>query len=198
MLLALLLEVFVPLCDSALIACGRGALGDPHSLEGNLYWGARDLPGPALLREVLLEGPSVQILLKAYAGDRIDDALHDFLRAAAGATDADVVVWAGHDRLMDVTVEPPRAAKPKPVAVLACSSERYFGPVLKAIGAPPIVLTRSFMAPEAYLLEALAGSLAKNGIEAKALHREALAAAYARYQRISRRSAESVFSRLSK
>src|SRR5690242_14303916 len=36
----LTLEVFVPLCDSTLIACGKGAAGDPDSLSGNLYWGA--------------------------------------------------------------------------------------------------------------------------------------------------------------
>lgn len=70
------IEVFVPLCDRALIACGRPSAGDPQSLEANLYWGARygaerylsraprftvrtrkDAPDPArlyLLREVVL------------------------------------------------------------------------------------------------------------------------------------------------
>ena len=37
---ALEVEVFVPLCDAALLRCGRAEAGDPHSLEGNLYWGA--------------------------------------------------------------------------------------------------------------------------------------------------------------
>ena len=72
---ALALTVFVPLCDNALIDCGRGALGDPRSLQGNLYWGARygaerylsrlpgwrviaksDGSGPVLRETSLLEG----------------------------------------------------------------------------------------------------------------------------------------------
>lgn len=34
------IEVFVPLCDNALIACGRAPAGDPRGLKTNLYWGA--------------------------------------------------------------------------------------------------------------------------------------------------------------
>jgi hypothetical protein len=222
----LLIEVHVPLCDAALIACGRGALGDPRSLRGNLYWGAAygaerhlsrargfrvlsrcdapDAQRPHLLRAVeLARAPApgereVRLRLLAYAGDAIDGALRDFLSAAAGASEADLVVWAGHDRLMDVPAPAlPRGASGKPVAVLACSSQRFFGPVLAQIGARPVALTRTLMAPEAYLLEALAGSVAAHGALAAAAHREALIEAYARYQRISRRAAASVFSALS-
>lgn len=32
-------EVFVPLCDNALIQCGRPPAGAPRALETNLYWG---------------------------------------------------------------------------------------------------------------------------------------------------------------
>ncbi len=86
---------------------------------------------------------------------------------------------------------PARAGTPKRVAVLACSSERYFGPALQAIGARPIAMTRTFMAPEAYLLDALIDSAARGQDP-----RDALVAAYAKYQRIPRKSADSVFSRL--
>ena len=52
------------------------------------------------------------------------------------------------------------------------------------------------MAPEAYLLEALASTVARHGpTEPKAM-RTALVEAYARAQRISLRSAGSVFSKL--
>jgi hypothetical protein len=220
----LALEVFVPLCDSSLIACGRGAAGDPDSLEGNLYWGAaygaerflsraagfqvegrQDLPArdrPYLLREVRLvrrPGPgerAVRVRLLAYSGRSIDQALVDFLAAAGGASEADLIVWAGHDRLMDVA--PPAvapAASARPVAVLACSSQQYFGPVLAALGARPLAMTRTFMAPEAYLLEALAGAVARHGVgpPAAAPVRRALIQAYARYQKISERAAATVF-----
>jgi hypothetical protein len=217
------IEVFVPLCDNALIACGRAAAGDPRSLEANLYWGAaygaerflsrapgfrvqsrRDGPADAaVLRELVVERTpakgerAVRLSLHAYAGDRIDTALEDFLRAAGGGSAADLVVWAGHDRLMDRG--PPKlsaGATPRPVAVLACMSEQYFGPVLQSIGARPIVLTRTFMAPEAYLLEALAAAVARHGPTEPVALRAALVDAYARYQRITPRAASSVFSKI--
>jgi hypothetical protein len=218
------LEVFVPLCDNAQIACGRSGAGDPRSLTANLYWGAaygaeRFLarapgfrvrsrndgpPDSAVLRELVMERApargerAVRLVLHAYAGDRIDTALEDFLLAAAGGSSADLVVWAGHDRLMDrepPTLRPDTATTPRPVVVLACMSEQYFGPVLQSLGVRPVVLTRTMMAPEAYLLEALAGAVARHGpTEAGAL-RTALVAAYARYQRITPRAAGTVFAR---
>jgi hypothetical protein len=222
------LDVFVPLCDAAQLRCGRRAAGDPRSLEGNLYWGAQfgaerflskapgykvvgrvDAPDPerpAVLREVLLSRAAgkgerpLTLRLLAYAGDRIDDALRDFLHAAGGvqppggATGPDLLVWAGHDRLMDVRVNGlARGPSPKPVIVLACLSQPYFGPVLEQVGARPLALTRSFMAPEAYLLEALAGAVAKRGLEDPEAVRAALIGAYAQYQHLSRKSAASVF-----
>ena len=198
-------------------------LGDPRDLDRNLYWGARygaerflkkapgfavtstkdapDAARPALLRDVVIErapSPStsgerkVILRLHAYAGDRLDDAVHDFF-AAVAAPGGDLVVWSGHDRLMDV--EPPtsaHAAAGTNVAVLACESERYFGPALTARGAHAVAMTRTFMAPEAYLLEALAGALAVHGVDDVAVH-DALVAAYAKYQRVSPRAAATVF-----
>lgn len=217
------IEVFVPLCDNSLIACGRSAAGDPRSLEANLYWGAaygaerflsrapgfqvrsrKDVPDSAVLRELVLERTpakgerTVRLMLHAYAGDRIDTALEDFLRAAAGASSADLVVWAGHDRLMDRAPPETRASTAtaaRPVAVLACMSEQFFGPVLQSIGARPVALTRTLMAPEAYLLEALAAAVARHGPTEAGPIRSALVEAYARYQRLTPRAASSVFSK---
>ena len=170
------IEVFVPLCDNALIVCGRSAAGDPRSLEANLYWGAaygaerflsrapgftvrsrsEGSPGSAVVLrgELVLERTPakgerpVRLSLHAYAGDQIDTALEDFLRAAGGGSPADLVVWAGHDRLMDRVpprMEPSTQRSPRPVAVLACMSEQYFGPVLQSLGAVPVVLTRTII-----------------------------------------------------
>jgi len=219
------IEVFVPLCDNSLIVCGRAAAGDPRSLKANLYWGAaygaehflskapgfrvhsrRDgSPDSAILRELVIERTPakgeriVRLSLRAYAGDRIDAALEDFLRAAAGASQADLVVWAGHDRLMDRAAPKTEVlpnAKPRPVAVLACMSEQFFGPVLQSLGARPVVLTRTMMAPEAYLLEALASAVARHGPTEPVAIRTALVDAYARYQRITPKAASSVFSKV--
>jgi len=136
--------------------------------------------------------------LLAFDGTRIDDALAFFF-AAARTPGSDLLVWAGHDRLMDVA--PPSmtattTTTTSRVAVLACESDRYFGPALRALGAKPVAMTRTFMAPEAYLLEALAGSVARHGVDAPGPLRTALVAAYAKYQRISTRAAGSVFTSL--
>ncbi|MBE8363986.1 hypothetical protein [Leptospira borgpetersenii] len=221
---AVRIEVFVPLCDGTQLACGKGKAGNVRSLEGNLYWGAaygvesffkkasgykvverKDEPsGSSVLRRLRVERTpgkgeqKVSILFHAYAGDKIDDALSDFLNASAGNSKSDLIIWAGHDRLMDRL--PPNwkrsSRSPKPTAVLACESEKYFGPVLRSIGSTSIVLTRTFMAPEAYLIQALVDTSAKSGVKNKRAIRSALVDSYAKYQRISKRAAGTVFSKL--
>ncbi|MCG6168684.1 hypothetical protein [Leptospira sanjuanensis] len=221
---AIQIEVFVPLCDGTQLACGKGKAGDVRSLEGNLYWGAAygvesffkkasgykiverndERQGSPVLRRLRVERiphkgeQKVSILFHAYAGDKIDDALNDFLNASAGNSGSDLIVWAGHDRLMDRF--PPNSKRssnsPKPTAVLACESEKYFGPVLRSIGSTPVVLTRTFMAPEAYLIQALADTAAISGVKDKRAIRSALVDSYAKYQRISKRAAGTVFSKL--
>nr|WP_246057602.1 hypothetical protein [Leptospira gomenensis] len=221
---AVTIEVFVPLCDGAYLACGKGKAGDPRSLKDNLYWGAAygaesflkrkpnfkivetidGAPDSPVLRKIKVEriarpGESKVILrIHAYAGDRIDEALERFLRTASGNSDANLLVWAGHDRLMDRL--PPdiksRSKNGQAVAVLACESEKYFGPILKTLHANPIAMTRTYMAPEAYLLEALADTAARSGIDDKRVVRASLIKAYSKYQRISEKAAGTVFSRL--
>ncbi|PJZ52725.1 hypothetical protein [Leptospira adleri] len=223
---AFTIEVFVPLCNGAQLACGKGKAGDPRSLEGNLYWGGAfgaesflkrsrgfkvlerkdENSSSPILRNLILERTpkkgetKVILILHAYAGDRIDDALIDFLNAAGNSiSNVDLVVWAGHDRLMDrfpPDIRRLKSASSKPAVVLACESEKYFGPVLRSLFVPQMAMTRTFMAPEAYLLEALAATVAKSGLKDKKAIRSSLVAAYAKYQRISTRAAGTVFSKL--
>ncbi|XDD51298.1 hypothetical protein AB3N59_05915 [Leptospira sp. WS92.C1] len=222
---AITIEVFVPLCNGAQLACGKGKAGDPRSLEENLYWGAafgaesflkrakefqilerkngtRNSP---ILRDLKLERPPkkgeqrVILLIHAYAGDKIDDALVAFLNASSGNSHSDLIVWAGHNRLMDRF--PPEfntsgQGSSKPVVVLACESETYFGPILRSMNISQIAMTKTFMAPEAYLLEALAATVAKSGLKNKKVIRSSLVDAYAKYQKISIRAAGTVFSKL--
>lgn len=210
-------DVFVPLCDSAIIDCGNTRLGDPASLTTNLYWGAgygaatwlrkqpgyvrtSDVPGskPEILREQTFErraGPGervVQVRLRAYHGSQIDVALADYFAAVAGGSNADVVLWMGHDRLMDVPAPAlSKGSAPKKAIVLACASKQYFAPALATIGAEPLLMTRSLMAPEAYLLVAVIDTLARRG--GKQDLRRAAIAAYAKYQKITEKAASSVF-----
>jgi hypothetical protein len=212
-------DVYVPLCDGAQLACGRGGLGEPRNLNENLYWGAmygaerflsakargfrvlekKDAPDGAaspVLREVVLERPAakgeraVRLRLLAYAGDKIDDAVAAFF-TAVDKNATDVIVWSGHDRLMDVRAPSSAVTTSNAkVAVLACESQQFFGPALAARGAVPIAMTRTFMAPEAYLLESLATSLAR-GADVRA----GLVDAYAKYQKISTKAASTVFAK---
>lgn len=223
---AFTMEVFVPLCNGAQLACGKGKAGDPRSLEGNLYWGGAfgaetflkrasgfrvlerkdGISSSPILRDLVLERTpkkgetKVILILHAYAGDKIDDALVAFLNSAGNSnSNTDLVVWAGHDRLMDrlpPEIKRHKSASSKPAVVLACESERYFGPVLRSLFVPQIAMTRTFMAPEAYLLEALAGTVARSGLKDKKGIRSSLVTAYAKYQKISLRAAGTVFSKL--
>jgi hypothetical protein len=222
--------VVVPLCDGEMLACGTAkGLGDPRSLENNLYWGAMygverflpkrpgfrvvtrtdapDAKRPGLLRETVVAyaktGRPVTLRMQAWDGKRIDDALTAFLDAArlkpkADGGRYDLVVWAGHDRLMDVPA-PAKASTSQSsganVAVLACISDQYFGPVLDDIGAKQLAMTRSLMAPEAYLLEAMTITVAEHGFDRRRV-RDALVAAYAKYGRISTKAAGTVFTKL--
>ncbi len=145
----------------------------------------------------------VIVIADAYDGERIDTALADFLGAAAGkrrekitvstftveaAAGADLVAWVGHDALMDFAVtNPPKLASgdrhPSGAIVLACMSQKYFTPVLRAAGTEALLTTTNFMAPEAYSLEAAIRSWGKG--ESAAAVRIAAGKAYAQYQKIA-------------
>ncbi|MGZ8947136.1 MAG: hypothetical protein ACXW1W_17155, partial [Methylococcaceae bacterium] len=60
-----------------------------------------------------------------------------------------------------------------------------------AAGSKPVVTTFSFMAPEAYVLEAVARGFANQASEAEL--RNSAGIAYAKYQRISAKAGKSVF-----
>lgn len=119
------------------------------------------------------------VVLQAVHGSHINDAVERFWTTATRGgcvsfRDGErertervhVVGYAGHNRLMDGVRLPPAPplaeARPIPSFVLACFSERYFGPSLRRVGARPLVTTRSYMAPEGYLVRALAEGLASN------------------------------------
>jgi hypothetical protein len=156
---------------------------------------------------------NVYLLAEAYRGRRIRDAVGDFLHAAAGhrrldlefmdggttrtllaADKADMLVYIGHDGLMEFAVDPPPPttdSRPRDAVVLACFSRRYFEPYLRPTGARPLLLTTGLMAPEAYTLEdALDGWIAG---ESSGRIRERAAAAYARNQDCSLSAARRLF-----
>ncbi len=228
----LVVHVFVALCDNEHqgIAPVPAALGDGRDPAGNLYWGAlygvktfftraphwtAGAPPAGAAREEILAravfrsrgaGREVYVLAEAYDGARMETALTDFFRAAAGRDvveaevgsgaerlrlraggAADLVCFVGHNGLMDAELaERPRGRGgkgPEGAVVLACRSREYFVAPLRAAGCRPLITTTGLMAPEAYTLEAVIRSW-RQGDPPETIRREA-GRAYAKYQRIS-------------
>jgi hypothetical protein len=195
-------------------------IGNGNDTHHNLYWGAaygvktflskakgwRQLGCEHDINETILERcrfaweDKLTVTAEAYRGSRIDRAMLDFMQEAAtppAPAQREMVVFIGHDGLMDEASRPiiqhfPKHPKHgKQAVVLACLSDEYFAEHLQAAGSQPVVTTFSFMAPEAYVLEAVARGFANGASEAEL--RSDAAAAYAKYQHISAKAGNSVF-----
>ncbi len=190
---------------------------DPYN---NLYWGAaygvktflskangwrklgceKDISDTILERCQFAWEDKLTVTADAYRGSRIDQAMLDFMQQAAtppNTTKREMVVFIGHDGLMDIQNQPiierfPKHARhEKQAVVLACMSEEYFSEHLLAAGSKPVVTTYSFMAPEAYVLDAVARGFANQASEVEL--RSSAGTAYAKYQRISAKAGKAVF-----
>jgi hypothetical protein len=224
-------HVFVALADNAHqgIVPVPARLGNGDDPEHNLYWGAgygvktffarsaewrletsQLPPKPAVLERCVFRHRTKNVLLiaDAYQGSQIQQAIVDFLNAAAGESErsprpepaaqnradpivipdeADLVVYVGHEGLMDFSLPTlPHKKEDTRVAeaiVLACISKSYFAEPLRTAGAKPLLRTTSLMAPEAYTLKsALDGWVLGENAEQI---RERAAAAYSKYQHCS-------------
>jgi hypothetical protein len=226
------IHVFVALCDNEHQGIVRvpEKLGNGMDPANNLYWGARygtrtflqksrdwtlvtteKNPGENVLERVIFKHKAVHayLLADAYRGDKIKNAVQDFLGAAAGHNPqtlsaekeslgaygvADLVVYLGHNGLMDFDVEQPasaRDARPRGAMVLACKSKPYFQARLAQRKCRSILLTTGFMAPEAYTLEAaVAGWLAA---EPAGKLTDRAAQAYDKYQKCGLKVARRLF-----
>ncbi|MFZ2311197.1 MAG: hypothetical protein WAV82_01125 [Methylobacter sp.] len=195
-------------------------IGNGDDPRNNLYWGAlygvktflskadgwRKLGCEQNISDTILERcefawkDKLTVTADAYRGSRIDQAMLDFMQQAAtppNAAKREMVVFIGHDGLMDIQNKPiiehfpKHTGHDKQAVVLACMSEEYFAGHLLAAGSKPVVTTYSFMAPEAYVLEAIARGFANQASEVEL--RSSAGAAYAKYQRISAKAGKSVF-----
>ncbi|HKX83170.1 MAG TPA: hypothetical protein VJL58_03030 [Pyrinomonadaceae bacterium] len=151
---------------------------------------------------------NVYLVADAYRGSRMKETVDDFFSAAsgkkfenvetAGATlqilgSANLIAFVGHNGLMDFGIESPagtRGQEKQDAIILACASRNYFSKHLRKTGASPLLWTTNLMAPEAYILhDALDGWIAGDSPDGV---RDRAARAYAKYQRISQRSAENL------
>jgi hypothetical protein len=219
------IHVFVALADNKNqgIVPVAAILGNGEDPQHNLYWGAAYgvktyfsrsadwrlvasylKPRPEVLERCVFKHRTANVYLvaEAYQGNRIRQAIVDFLEAAAGGETeslpvktgdqslllkirggADLVAYAGHDGLMDfqLTTLPQGKSGNRQAIILACISKSYFSAPLRATGVTPLIWTTGLMAPEAYTL--------KSAIDGWVLHesndqiRERAAVAYDKYQK---------------
>jgi hypothetical protein len=169
---------------------------------------------PSVLERSIFTAPGVVLIADAYRGTEIKRALTDFFHAAAGIPQpdsisggaivggvifqapsvADLVVYVGHDGLMDfpLTVDfSGKSGTSRSAIVLACASRSFFKDLLKQSGATPLLWTNGLMAPEAYTLKAAVDGWIAD--ESKEQIRTRAAAAYAKYQKISDQAALKLF-----
>lgn len=153
-------------------------------------------------------GAKVYMIADAYRGDRMKECLNDYFNSIAGkrtrsvtagekdlsiAGAADLIVFNGHNGLMDTDVFIPNDIdkSKKDACVIACASQGYFKEPLLQAGAYPLITTTNFMAPEAYVLEAIVNSW--SDLKSPAEIRAAAGAAYHKYQKCGLNGATKLF-----
>ena len=156
---------------------------------------------------------AVYLIADAYRGAEIKKTVVDFFDYASGgrveAIDpadgskrrsisaggaADLIVFVGHNGLMDFNLQTyptQKDGKQRGAIILCCASKSYFSAPLRKSGADPILWTNGLMAPEAYVLKAaLDGWIANESGE----HiRSRAAEAYNSYQHCGLKAARGLF-----
>ncbi|MGB0432534.1 MAG: hypothetical protein ACPGLV_18805, partial [Bacteroidia bacterium] len=109
------------------------------------------------------------------------------------AGNSDLVIYCGHDGLMDfnVNVDYKENTKKVDCMILACYSKEYFKNDIKSAGANPLLWTTHLMAPEAYTVNAAIDSWLKGetGLQIE----ERAAQAYNQYQKCGIKGARNLF-----
>jgi len=170
-------------------------------------------PDSVVLERVVFEkkyenGTKVRLIADAYRGDKIEDCLVDFFNALSGAlidtvfvkndtilthSKADLVVYNGHNGLMDVWVDDVVNVDgiQKDAAVIACSSQYLFTEKLNFAQAYPLVMTKNSLYPGAFILEAVINKWAMQKPEE--LIRQSAGDAYHRIKKCGINGARSLF-----
>jgi hypothetical protein len=174
-------------------------------------------PKPFVLeRAVFLHKESNTLLFAdGYRGRYIKNTLDDFFALLAGrqiekeeeqipqlnkmiraGSNASLVVYVGHNGLMDVKFDSlPDGRSGKQAIVLCCKSQQYFQSILSNYGVQPVLLTTQLMYPGAMILEEAFEGWIKG--ETREQIRIRAGETYAKNQKISVKAGIGVFSKLS-
>lgn len=172
-------------------------------------------PQPGILERCVFKrrDRDVLIIADAYRGKEIPQAIWDFLDAASGSPgkvveikqgsrtlkfngggSAELLVYVGHDGLMDFNLPPapePKDDRRRKAIILSCASKKYFAKLLQRTGATPLLWTTNLMAPEAYILAGALDGWLKN--ESDEEIRLRAVQNYNKYQNCGLKSANSLF-----
>jgi hypothetical protein len=128
----------------------------------------------------------VILICDAYRGDMMAPCLEDYFSSLAGLStdvlrygkveldltkDVDMVVFNGHNGLMDVAIDPilknaeERFFKRKDAVVIACASQSYFNPRFIETDSYPLLTTNSLLYPGAFILDGIIEQWANNSTE---------------------------------
>jgi hypothetical protein len=183
----------------------RPVAAEGRTLESLVY--RRTVPGALWGAKAHVE----QIVaLEAVHGSDINHAVKRFwtlateggrLKFQDGSREREVTIhvtgYAGHNRLMDGLRLPPAPQPARrhgtPSFVLACFAESYFDAPLRDAGSRSILMSRNFMAPEGYAIDAVVRALGDNVSHAGV--RESAVRETARWQRIPYWAASTVFAK---
>lgn len=162
-----------------------------------------------VFKKIFQDNTEVYLIADAYSGDQMELCLKDYIASLTGEKDsilqindttsvpiyskADLVIFNGHNGLMDVTLDIPKSKshfKNETVAI-ACYSHSYFKDYWLYAHSYPIVSTTHLLAPEAYTIEAIINSwaLGKSGTEI----RNAAAKAYSDKHTCSYKTGQKLF-----
>ena len=161
-----------------------------------------------VLERVVFKKGDVYIVADAYRGDSMKEALHDYFNSISGVKsgtvslkksslalykDADLTILNGHNGLMDHNIKSSKSIdnKVRETAVIGCKSYVYFERNFLVSNAYPLVTTTNYMAPEAYVLEAIINSWA-NLNSTKSMKKSA-GKAYNKYQKCGIKGATRLF-----
>ena len=151
---------------------------------------------------------NIYLVADAYRGSRMKETIADFFAATSGSKlenlsvenrtlqilgSADLIAFVGHNGLMDFKLEKEIVKKDdseREAIILACASRNYFTAPLKKTSAKPLLWTSNLMAPEAYILHDALEGWTRGETDEQIRHRAA--AAYAKYQKISLKSAQNL------
>jgi hypothetical protein len=172
-----------------------------------LIFSEKDISNTVLERVVFSRGNTF-IVADAYRGDKMKEALSDYFDSISGRKNeviqvkgkklslyggADLTILNGHNGLMDMNmnVVKNKDNKVRETMVIGCKTYVYFEKYFKSAKAYPLITTTNFMAPEAYVLEALIDSWAR--LNAPRKMKKDAGKAYHKYQKCGLRGATRLF-----